>query len=225
LNTEMPLRSSDIVRIRGLGFSDDFFIVKRNGERRLRNSMGRCVFQNGQLCTIYNDRPEGCRIYPVILDVYKEKAVLDGDCPYHRKFQVTPSISREVIKLVQELSRERDRRLRSRAHMMGERYCKTQVVRLIREGRPEDALALLAEEYGVRPPKLLVGTVKGRRRVAGCYVAKEGTIYLSNAEMMFNPYVVLHEFYHHLRSIEGKFSGSEKHAERFAREFLKFHSS
>jgi len=108
---------------------------------------------------------------------------------------------------------------------MREKYRKTQVVRLIREGRPEDALALLAEEYGVRPPKLLVGTVKGRRKVAGCYVAKEGTIYLSNAEMMFNPYVVLHEFYHHLRSIEEKFSGLEKHAERFAREFTEFHSS
>jgi len=109
--------------------------------------------------------------------------------------------------------------------MMRDRYCKTQVVRLIREGRPEDALAILAEEYGVKPPKLMVGTVKGRRRAVGCYVAKEGAIYLSNAEMTFNPYVVLHEFYHHLRSIEGKFSGSEKHAERFAREVLEFHSS
>jgi len=108
---------------------------------------------------------------------------------------------------------------------MRKRHYKTQVVRLIREGRPEDALAILAEEYGVRPPKLVVGTVKGRRRVAGCYVAKEATIYLSNAEMMLNPYVVLHEFYHHLRSIEGKFSGSEKHAERFAREVLEYHHS
>jgi len=109
--------------------------------------------------------------------------------------------------------------------MMRDRFYKTQVVRLIREGRPEDALAILAEEYEVRPPKLMVGTVKGRRRVVGCYVAKEETIYLSNAEMMSNPYVVLHEFYHHLRSIKGKSSGSEKHAERFAREFLEYHSS
>jgi len=109
--------------------------------------------------------------------------------------------------------------------MTGNRYWEVKVVRLIREGRPEEALALLAEKYGVRPPKLRVGTVKGRRGAMGCYVPKEGAIYLSNAEMMFNPYVVLHEFYHHLRSLEGKFSRSEKHAERFAREFLEFHGS
>ncbi len=110
----MPLSSSDILRIRDLDYSDDFFIVKRNGERRLKNSTGRCVFHNGQLCTIYNDRPEGCRIYPVIFDVYKGKAVLDGDCPHHGKFQITSSISREVIKLVRKLEVERNGRLRSR---------------------------------------------------------------------------------------------------------------
>ena len=33
LNTEMLLSSSDIVRIRGLGFSEDSFIVKKNGNR------------------------------------------------------------------------------------------------------------------------------------------------------------------------------------------------
>ena len=114
LNTEMPLSSSDIARIRVLGFSDDFFIVKRNGQRRLRNSMGRCVFHNGQLCTIYTNRPEGCRTYPVIFDVYKGKALLDGDCPHRGKFQVRPSISREVIKLIRKLIAERNRLLKSR---------------------------------------------------------------------------------------------------------------
>lgn len=109
--------------------------------------------------------------------------------------------------------------------MTRDRYWKVKVVRLIREGRPEDAMVHLAEKYEVRPPKLRIGTVKGRRRAVGCYVAKEETIYLSNAEMMSEPYVVLHEFYHHLRSMEGKFSGSEKHAERFAREFVEFHGS
>ena len=94
------------------------------------------------------------------------------------------------------------------------------IVQMIRGGRPEEALALLAEKYSVKPPRLKVGTVKGRRAVAGCYVAKEETIYLPNAEMMLDPYVVLHEFYHHLRSVEGKFSGSEKYADRYARGFL-----
>lgn len=109
--------------------------------------------------------------------------------------------------------------------MTADNCWKTRVVRLIREGRAEDALALLAQKNGTSPPKLRVGTVKGHRSVAGCYVAKEKTIYVSNSEMMFEPYVVLHEFYHHLRSAEGKFSASEKHAKAFALEFIKIHDS
>jgi hypothetical protein len=97
---------------------------------------------------------------------------------------------------------------------------KKTVIQLIREGKAEDALTLLGERYGVTPPKLRIGTVKGRRKVAGCYVPKEKTIYLSHADVILEPYVVLHEFYHHLRSMEGKFSGSEKHADAFAREFV-----
>ena len=111
LNTEMPLSSSDIVRIEGLGFSDDFFIVKENGNRSLKNLSGRCVFHNGQRCTIYNDRPEGCQLYPVILDEDVGEAVLDSYCPYHDNFQLTPSISREVIELVQKLDVETKRQL------------------------------------------------------------------------------------------------------------------
>ena len=111
LNTEMPLSSSDIVRIEGLGFSDDFFIVKENGNRILKNLSGRCVFHNGQQCAIYDDRPEGCQLYPVILNEDVGEAVLDSYCPHHENFQLTPPISRVVIELVQKLDAEKKRRL------------------------------------------------------------------------------------------------------------------
>jgi len=94
------------------------------------------------------------------------------------------------------------------------------IVEMIRDGKAEHALALLSEKYGVTPPNLRIGTVKGRRKALGCYVAKRTTIYVSTSEIMTEPYVVLHEFYHHLRSAEGKFGGSEKHAGKFALEFL-----
>ena len=115
LNTEMLLSNSDIVRIRGLGFSEDFFIVKKNGTaRQLKNLSGRCVFHNGQRCTIYNYRPEGCRLYPAIFYEDTEETDLDSYCPHHGKFQLTPCISREAIKLVRKLDVETKRRLRSR---------------------------------------------------------------------------------------------------------------
>lgn len=112
LNTEMPLSNSDIARIKGLGFKD-FFITKRNGTRQLKNFMGRCVFHNGQRCTIYSDRPEGCRLYPAIFDADKEKIILDEHCPHPEKFQSTQRISWQVIKLVQKLDAERKRSTRS----------------------------------------------------------------------------------------------------------------
>ena len=113
LNTEMLLSNSDIVRIRGLGFSEDFFIVQKNGDRQLKNLSGRCVFHNGQRCTIYNYRPEGCRLYPAVFYEDTGETDLDSYCPHHEKFQLTPCISREVIKLIRKLDVETNRRLRS----------------------------------------------------------------------------------------------------------------
>jgi Fe-S-cluster containining protein len=113
LNTEMELSSSDIRQIRSLGFSESFFIVKKNGKRQLKNSAGRCVFHNGRRCTIYNDRPEGCRLYPIILREDTGETALDSYCPHRGKFQLTSRISREVIKLVRTLDVETKRRLRS----------------------------------------------------------------------------------------------------------------
>jgi len=116
LNTEMELSSSDIVRIKGLGFSEDFFIVKKDGNRQLKNLSGRCVFHNGQLCTIYNDRPEGCRLYPAIFYEDAGETGLDSYCPHYGKFQLTPRVSREVIELVRKLDVETNRQLRSAEH-------------------------------------------------------------------------------------------------------------
>ena len=120
-NTEMLLRSSDILLIRGLGFSEDFFIVKKNGNRQLKNLLGRCVFHNGQRCTIYDYRPEGCRLYPAIFDEDLGETDLDSYCPNQRDFQLTPNISHEVIKLVTKLDVESKRRLRYRESSSAER--------------------------------------------------------------------------------------------------------
>jgi len=99
---------------------------------------------------------------------------------------------------------------------------RTEIVTLIVGGRPERALRLLAKYYDVREPGLRVGTVKGHRKVLGCYVEREGRIYLSNSSFMTDPFVVLHEFYHHLRaSGVGKNRQVETRADLFAAEFIR----
>ena len=91
-----------------------------------------------------------------------------------------------------------------------------EAVRLILEGRPEEALELLSRHYGVRPPRLRVGLPKGCRRALGCYVPSRRTIYVRSSSEYMDPFVVLHEFYHHLRSRLGRHRGTEKGADGFA---------
>lgn len=101
---------------------------------------------------------------------------------------------------------------------------KQQIVWLILDGKAEEALALLAEKYGVNKPKLKVGLPKGHKRNAlGCYIAKSETITLLDSDTMKNPFIILHEFYHHLRThaVDKQHRGTEKHADKFAAEFLK----
>jgi len=109
MNTLMQLSNSDIARIKEQHFSEDFFILKRKGSRHLKNLSGRCVFHNGKRCTIYDFRPEGCRLYPAVFDENKGKVVLHLDCPHHGKFHLARETSREVIDLIRKLDIEEKR--------------------------------------------------------------------------------------------------------------------
>jgi hypothetical protein len=100
---------------------------------------------------------------------------------------------------------------------------KSLVVWLILNGRPEEALALLAKNYKVNVPKLKVGLPKGHKiKAFGCYTKKNETITLLNSDVVVNPFVILHEFYHHLRSkaVDKMHRGTEKNADKFAMEFI-----
>jgi len=41
------------------------------------------------MCLIYKDRPEGCKIYAIIYDKDKDRAVFDKDCLYREKFKIS----------------------------------------------------------------------------------------------------------------------------------------
>lgn len=100
---------------------------------------------------------------------------------------------------------------------------KPQVVWLILNGKTEDALILLAENYKVAMPQLKVGLPKGHKaRAYGCYTAKNETIFVLNSDAFANPFVILHEFYHHLRSkaVDREHRGNERNADQFALEFI-----
>jgi hypothetical protein len=103
-----------------------------------------------------------------------------------------------------------------------EQLFRAKVVSLIIDGRAELALNLLSKYYAVSEPALKVGTVKRHRRVLACYLEKERRIYLSKSEYITSPFVILHEFYHHLRASQIMRRGQvEKRADLFATNFIR----
>ena len=101
------------------------------------------------------------------------------------------------------------------------------IVSLILNGKIEKALELLAEHYSVSVPKIKVGLPKGRKKKAlGCYKAKKGTIFVLNSDTLKEPFIILHEFYHHLRTaLDTKHKGTEKYANEFAKDFIQAYKS
>jgi hypothetical protein len=98
---------------------------------------------------------------------------------------------------------------------------KAKVVEMILNKNTEEALQILSKFYKVDTPQIVVGTIKGKRKtVYAVYVQRESRIYCINSDIFYNPFIVLHEFYHHIRTKGGVHRGSEKHANMYAKSFI-----
>jgi hypothetical protein len=78
----MLLSKKDIKRLEKIGFNQNIFVIfDKHGYAQLRNSEGYCFFYDrlNHQCSVYVDRPAGCRVYPVILDD-KKGIILDNIC-------------------------------------------------------------------------------------------------------------------------------------------------
>ena len=96
------------------------------------------------------------------------------------------------------------------------------IVHLILNGNVEEALEQLAKHFHISLPRIKVG-LPGRHRTKalGCYSAKNHTIHVVSSDVLKEPFIILHEFYHHLRtSIDRKHKGTEKYASQFAQDFI-----
>ena len=111
LETEMPLTEDDMKRIEKLGFKRLEFTVEVEGETRLLNVNGTCFFLKDGRCKIYVDRPEGCRIYPLVYDVETHKFVYDKVCPHYSEFKATREDKDRLKRLIRKLDREAAKRM------------------------------------------------------------------------------------------------------------------
>lgn len=81
METEMVLTPSDIERLELLGYRRGEFAVYDGRFHRLRNVDGRCFFYRDGRCVVYDYRPIGCSLYPIVIDPESEGVVVDRFCP------------------------------------------------------------------------------------------------------------------------------------------------
>ena len=88
LKTRMTLTEADRERLDAAG-CQDFFFVNDDHDLQLINVDGHCIFLIDGRCSIHDDLPEGCRLYPLILDLSVDRVVLDAFCPWAKEFTIT----------------------------------------------------------------------------------------------------------------------------------------
>ncbi|MDA4130529.1 MAG: hypothetical protein OK457_07135 [Thaumarchaeota archaeon] len=94
------------------------------------------------------------------------------------------------------------------------------VVQLILSRNTEKAVELISQKFHVRTPKLGIGHTKGKKIALAVYSVAANSISFSDQDQFFDPFVVLHEMYHCLRSTSGNHRGTEKNADKFALDFI-----
>jgi hypothetical protein len=110
----MLLAEKDIKRLVNRGFSKSFFVkFSKQGYAQLKNREGYCVFYDvkKRRCSVYVDRPSGCRVYPVILD--EEKGIILDEICQSRKTITDAEKSvkgKRVIRLLERIDGEAAKR-------------------------------------------------------------------------------------------------------------------
>ena len=97
---------------------------------------------------------------------------------------------------------------------------KSEIVRLILSKETEKAVSLVSKKFKVRPPRLGIGPTKGKKVALAVYSVNSNAILFSNQDSFFDPFVVLHEMYHCIRSKSGSHKGTEKKADEFANDYI-----
>jgi Fe-S-cluster containining protein len=109
----MTLTEADVSMLESAGFTD-FVRLNTRGDLELKNRGGRCVFLTEAGCGVYEIRPEGCRLFPLILDMRSDRVVRDDYCPHWRDFPIDVDRAERLRQSVERETAEAERRRRNR---------------------------------------------------------------------------------------------------------------
>jgi len=108
-NTEMILLEDDIKKILKIGFDKEYFMFLSKGYKSLKNKNKRCVFHDGVKCTIYESRPKGCQLYPIVFNQVLKRPVFDVFCPYWKEFNLTNELIQRSYETYERLMSEKEK--------------------------------------------------------------------------------------------------------------------
>jgi Fe-S-cluster containining protein len=110
----MTLSEKDITRIQRLGYEIEEFLEEKDGFMTLRNIDNHCTFLKNKRCSIYENRPQGCRYYPLIYDFDIEDFAIDNLCDHHDDFdlEIYRPLFDSVQVFVYNLMGERETRMK-----------------------------------------------------------------------------------------------------------------
>ena len=98
------------------------------------------------------------------------------------------------------------------------------IVYLILSKDTERAVRLVSKKFLVRAPSMRIGHTKGKKSALAVYSVAANSILFAHQEHFFDPFVVLHEMYHCIRSRSGNHRGTEKNADKFAIDYIEEYS-
>jgi Fe-S-cluster containining protein len=101
----MTLTEGDVARLEVAGHRD-FYFVNDDHDLQLLNVDGHCIFLVDGLCSVHDVRPEGCRLYPLILDLSVDRVMLDSICPWASEFTFTEDDEVQLRRSVVDEARE-----------------------------------------------------------------------------------------------------------------------
>jgi hypothetical protein len=113
----MTLTQADVSRIESRGHKG-FYRENDGGDLQLLNQLlnreGRRLFLTSTGCGVYDIRPEGCRLYPLMLEVRRDEVVHDTFCPWAAEVPVPADGEQRLRRSVADEAHEATRRRLSR---------------------------------------------------------------------------------------------------------------
>lgn len=96
-DTTLSLLDEDVARLENAG-KRGFTVMDRQGYLRLRTVDGHCVFLGSSGCRVYDERPDGCRVYPAVYYELEDEVDWDEFCPFRESFGLSPGIALRVLR-------------------------------------------------------------------------------------------------------------------------------